>query len=172
MLLICFLLTLLALQPSESLALPFEAFDQDLKGGWRVLADEGRYLEAARLIDRYAEVNKAGLTPDELQLLNFHSGQLYAMADSYDIAKKRFSNSYEVSESGQPDWYKLYIETWNAYVTATVAFLSDDLEVLKLQRAKMVRGATHNGEVLNLRIVDNLIRGFGRPYKDAYTNSK
>ncbi|MGH8626110.1 MAG: hypothetical protein ACREYC_12875 [Gammaproteobacteria bacterium] len=42
-------------EPPKELEVSYEAFDQRPSSGWRKIADEGKYLEAARLIDRYEQ---------------------------------------------------------------------------------------------------------------------
>lgn len=56
-----------------TLEVSYEAFDQRPGCGWRKIADEGKYLEAARLIDRYEQEKKV---LEEWQRVNlrFHAG--------------------------------------------------------------------------------------------------
>ena len=56
------------------LALGVDAFDQDLKGGWRVIANKkGCEDEAAELIQQYREQQEGSLS-----ILYWHEGQLRA----------------------------------------------------------------------------------------------
>lgn len=146
-----------AMSPADEamLALDFEAFDQDMDGGWRTVAAEGRFEDAARLIDAYLDRHSAGLTAHQRVVLNFHAGQMYAMADDRERAVERFEASID------PD---AAMRSWNPYVEATIAFLERDREALLAARAAMA--ATPDGS-MNMPVVDRLIEHFGMSYLDA-----
>ncbi|WP_347258155.1 hypothetical protein [Methylocaldum sp.] len=74
----------------KELELSYETFDQRPGSGWRKIADQGKYLEAAKLIDRY---EKEAKVLEEWQRVNlrFHAGQLYAAAEEKDEALARFN---------------------------------------------------------------------------------
>lgn len=70
---------------------------------------------------------------------------------------------------------------WNYYVTATIAFLRNDMETLRKARDELASVPTppsfnpkrSDGTTVtwppNLNIVDGLVRCFGRPYGEAYS---
>ena len=103
----------------EALALTYQAFDQQLGGGWRKLAEMGDFLAAAKLIDRY-EKEKYGLAQWQRVTLRFHAGQLYAFAGKKKLALARLEAAIFAKEPA--DWPI----KWNAYVHATIAFLERD----------------------------------------------
>ena len=145
----------------EELELSYEAFDQRPGGGWRKIADEGKYLEAAKLIDRY-EKEKKGLEEWQRVNLRFHAGQLYAFAGDKDQALARFKIALYAREPADSPI------RWNAYVRATMAFLERDRKKLTELREQIAKGPKHRGVVPNLDVVDRLIECFDEPYSVAY----
>ena len=145
----------------EGLTLDYEAFDQRPSAGWRQLADGGKPLEAARLIDRYEERGTA-LKHWQRVNLRFHAGQLYAFAGRKDPAIARFRASLTHDEPADSPI------RWNAYVRATIAFLDGDLRGLTVRRGEIAEGPKLDGIVPNLDVVDRLIAHFGEPYSVAY----
>ena len=144
-----------------SLGLDFDTFDQSSGAGWRQLAENGRFLEAANLIDSYIKKHK-NLNESQMTILYFHAGQMYAFADDYKTALDRLNRSTYAEEP--PD---LPLR-WNAYVQATIAFLSKDLKRLKECREEIAEGPASQGEKPNLDVVDRLIEHFHEPYSKAY----
>src|SRR5688500_4774706 len=122
----------------------FEDFDQTLGKGWRRLAAEERYHEAALLIDEFIAKNLSAKRM--VVTLNFHAGQMYASADHYVTAKKRFLLCVESSASP-------FAENWNAYVAATIAFLAGDREACERSRAKLASGPDEPSKAPNLVVV-------------------
>lgn len=109
--------------PDPSLSLPQAVFDSDTCC-WRMLADKGKYLEAANLIVSYLDAGKASNTHS----LYWHAGQMYAMGHEDDLAIKYFKRTYAkvylwFGDSDAIDWYY--------YARGTVAFLENDREKLK-----------------------------------------
>ena len=100
----------------EELRLSYQDFDQRPGEGWRKTAEQGKFLEAARLIDRY-ESEKQGLEHWQRVNLRFHAGQLYAFADQKVQALARFKTALHPKDSNKSHL------CWNAYVQATIAFL-------------------------------------------------
>ena len=143
------------------LELDYNAFDQRPGEGWRQVAEKGNFLDAARLIDEYAETHK-NLDASQRANLNFHAGQMYAFADDYRTAIDRFNVSTYAEEP--PD---LPLR-WNAYVRATITFLNKDMKHLEECRKDILEGPTFDGEKANLDVVDRLIKHFDRPYAEAY----
>jgi hypothetical protein len=143
------------------LGLSYDAFDQRPGHGWRQLADEEKYLEAARLIDRY-EKDKEGLEEWQRVNLRFHAGQSYAFAGQKELALARFKTAlYRVEPADSP-------VRWNAYVQATIAFLERDRKKLTELREVIANGPKRQGVAPNLDVVDRLIQYFDEPYAAAY----
>lgn len=145
----------------EELGLSYQDFDQRPGGGWRKIADQGKHLEAARVIDRY-EKEKKGLEEWQRVNLRFHAGQLYAFADKKDQALARFKTALFPKEPADSPI------RWNAYVQATIAFLERDRKKLADLREEIAKGPKLQGIVPNLDVVDRLIEYFDEPYPVAY----
>jgi hypothetical protein len=152
-------------EPPKELELSYEAFDQRPGGGWRKIADEGKYLEAAKLIDRY-EKEKKGLEEWERVNLRFHAGQLYAFANQKEQALARLKVALFAKEPADSPI------RWNAYLRATIAFLERDRKQLTELREEIAKGPKHQGVVPNLDVVDRLIENFDKPYSVAYRGKK
>jgi hypothetical protein len=154
---------------AASLALGFEAFDQDPEAGWRPLHRSGKHLEAARLIDRYTQEHPE-LGECDLLVLRFHAAQGYAFANRYDLALKRLSKAEYPARvlvrASSED--RAMLQAWNAYVRATAAFLRHDRALLRQLREVIARAPPVNGKPMNLDIVDGLLRHFDAPYGVAY----
>jgi hypothetical protein len=148
-------------EKKNPLDLDYNTFDQRPGKGWRQVAEKGNFLDAARLIDGYAETHKS-LDESQRVNLNFHAGQMYAFADDYRTAIDRFNVSTYAEE---PPNLPL---RWNAYVRATIAFLNKDMKHLEECRKEILEGPTFDGEKANLDVVDGLIKHFDRPYAEAY----
>lgn len=143
------------------LDLGYNAFDQRPGMGWRQIAEKGRFLDAARLIDEYIEKHK-NLDESQRANLNFHAGQMYAFANDYKTAVDRLNTSTYAEEP-----LELPLR-WNAYVHATIAFLDKDINRLRECREEILEGPTFHGEKANLDVVDSLIKHFDEPYSKAY----
>lgn len=148
-------------EPPKELGFSYEDFDQRPGGGWRKIAGEGEYQEAAKLIDRY-EKDKKGLEEWQRVNLRFHAGQLYAFADQKDQALARFKTALFAKEPADSPI------RWNAYVWATIAFLERDRKKLAKLREEIAKGPKLKGVVPNLDVVDRLIEYFDEPYSVAY----
>lgn len=165
------------------LALPEQAFDQDLSnggGGWRALAAKpGCALVAADLVRDYRARHGA-----EGGILAWHEGQLRAEAGQYEQAATLFDRARKPQEDPIG---------WNAYVDASIAFVRGDRASLEAARARLAavpyvadddmpplkdgyvefpaeggRPAVRMRWPPNLEVVDALIRCFGKPYATAY----
>lgn len=145
----------------EPLDLDFNSFDQSPGTGWRQLAENGRFLEAADFIDKYIEKHR-DLNESEMTILHFHAGQMYAFANDYETAIERFQKS---TYSEEPPELSV---RWNAYVHATIAFLKKDLRRLKECREEIADGPSRQGDKANLDVVDKLIEHVDESYSKAF----
>lgn len=149
------------------LSLDLRAFDQDMDGGWRELARSGQCQGvAADLIRDYRAHHRS-----QTSILFWHEGQLRAMLGQTDEALALFAHS-----RNDDDRFG-----WNYYVTATIAFLRNDIERLRKARDELAsvrpppsfNPKRSDGTTVawppNLNIVDGLIRCFGRSYGEAYS---
>ena len=103
-------------------------FDQS-PNGWRKFENTKEYLKAISLIQEYITKNKDRiLNPREgdkkisLGIMYFHIGQLFALEGQkyYPEAIKEFDRSFEENQ-----------ECWNAYVSATIGFLENNVKKVK-----------------------------------------
>ena len=143
---------------SKTLELSFEKFDQDMKGGWRLLSNDGKYLQAARLIERYLQ-GRNDLTDFQRQILYFHAGQMFAMGDRPKMAISQF----EKSRKAKDDFMK-----WNYYVNGTIAFLKGDMKLLKECRERVANNGMPLKMNKNLVVLDKLIAGSKSTYREIF----
>lgn len=161
---------------SDVLGLPFDAFDQSSDTGWRPLARDGCYLAAAQLLDDYVE--EGAEAQENLQILRFHAGQMFAFAEDYPHAIERIEQCYwprELIESLAADDPEISraLHGWNVYVDATLSFLRRDKESLQTYRDELAALVSDGipGTDTNLRVVDRLLARFEASYADAYNAS-
>jgi len=154
---------------AASLSLGYDAFDQDMDGGWRALARQpGCEGAAADLVHAY----RANLE-SHLSILYWHEGQLRANIGQNAEAIRLMEQSRKADDRFG----------WNPYVDASTAFLRGDRAALVAARATLAglpRPAGYEDRVLangmqvtwppNLAVVDGLVRCFGRPYREAYAS--
>jgi hypothetical protein len=148
---------------AASLAMTYDEFDQTPGKGFRELAERGCAKEAADLIEAYIAANEA-----KQASLTWHIAQLRAEQGDYAtaIAKARQTLREHEDFSDNP-------LRWNDYVLATIAFLEHDAEGLEAHRDKVADGASaYWGNELNLKLLDNLIRHFDRPYAEATSDNQ
>jgi len=151
------------------LALNPQAFDQDMKGGWRKLAENPQCRAAAAdLIRDYRNRHE-----NEWMMLIWHEGQMRADVGQTAEAIALFEQCRTPSSSSPG---------WNQYVDATIAFLRQDRKAFEAARAALSRIPEPPGFhakdpagrqiswPLNLAVVDGLGRCFGLPYREAYGN--
>ena len=150
------------------LALDQNAFDQDLKGGWRVLAENPHcYIAAADLIRDYREAHHSSDS-----ILFWHEGQMRASAGQSHAAIALFEQSRKAQDPFG----------WNFYVDGTVAFLRHDRAQLQAARDKLAalrkpkdfHPVGPDGKPFeikwppNLNILDGFLTCFDRSYDQAY----
>lgn len=145
------------------LSTPFDGFDQ-AENGWRKFAESGCYHETGILIEKYIEQHKSDLVNWQRIALTWHTGQMYAFNNEYQIAKKMFEDSINLN----PQETEISPILWNEYVNATIAFLDKDMPNLKMYRERIANGPMLNGKKANLDVVDHLIKYFNEPYSRAY----
>lgn len=153
------------------LELDLQAFDQDLNGGWRTLANrEGCERAAAELIREWRHEKR-----NHRHILYWHEGQMRASAGETEVAIALFNLTRKDLE-GDADF------GWNHYVEGSIAFLRRDKEALlsAIERLKAVPESEDNsftrpdGTVVQMAWPPNLnvLRRFeycwGRPYADVY----
>lgn len=163
------------------LALDQMQFDQDMEGGWRVLADKpGCELAAADLLRDYRQAHAK-----EDGMLSWHEGQLRANAGQYPQAIRLLEHARR--PAGVPDK-----AGWNPYVDATVAFLRRDKPALERAYKRLAAYPPPAGEgmpvfkngyveldmdngqkrkvrwPLNIDVVEGLLNCYDKPYKEAY----
>lgn len=159
------------------LALTPEAFDQDMDGGWRPLADKADCREiAANLLAAYRRAHWADLNPDQLHLNYWHEGQIRASLDQRDHAVRLLMAGVNPDESGSG---------FEEYALGTVAFLRNDAPALEAARTRLAALPMPEGfrraadafrekygrEVkwpMNLDVLDGFIACFGKSYDEAY----
>jgi hypothetical protein len=141
------------------LSLEQNAFDQDMKGGWRALADRGCLAEAADLIRDYRLRQKPQMGTSQSIILYWHEGQTRALLGENDAAIMLFDHSRAIGKGAA---------AWNLYVDATIFFLKQDRAALLVARDAMVS----LGSSPNLTVVENLLACFGRTYKEGYSGCK
>jgi hypothetical protein len=166
------------------LALDENAFDQDLSGGWRAIANiPGCELAAADLLAAYrAKHSNAG------SLLAWHEGQMRASAGQYEQAIPLLEAARKPVEQDPVGW--------NYYVDATLAFLRQDNPALLAAQERLAAVAYPEGAGMpplkdgyfelptppgqptmkmrwppNIEVVDGLVACFGKPYTEAYGTS-
>ena len=157
------------------LALDLKAFDQDMKGGWRPLADIAECRpQAADLIKAWREAHAADLSVDDNQSLTWHEGQMRAALGDYAGAIQLLSVTLNHQDEAMRD-----------YAAATVDFLKRDKPALLAVRQQMTQVPKPDGfdeaaadyeqkyheKVTwpdNLDVVDGLIACFDKPYAEAY----
>lgn len=149
----------------QIVALGFETFDQDMTGGWRALAEQpGCELKAADLLGEYRRKHAS-----QLRILYWHEGQLRAEAGDSTAAVTLMEQSRIVGRD---------VIGWNAYVDATIAFLTNNRPALARARARLASWPQPGADEymlapgktwpLNLKVVDGFITCFGKSYRVAY----
>jgi len=134
-----------------------EIFDSDTCC-WRQLSNSKKYEESAELVVEY--LNKSKQITNR-HSLNWHAGQLFAMANKNDIAKTYFKKTYSI-------FYKLFgdddAKTWYYYAKGTVAFIDRDKIKLKRIIEKWERNFEKDKNYQTLII---LLEKWGNSYQEA-----
>lgn len=161
------------------LALNFEQFDQDLKGGWRAFGDRhGCEARGARLIEAYIKKHQKNIPARRVATLNWHLGQMWASAGDSRKAIVAFEATKPEGDDAQ-----------NFYADATIAYLKRDRKAFDQARAGLAalpppknwakavadyeKRFNMPGPVwpINLDVVDRLGACFDEPYWLAYSGA-
>ena len=143
------------------LELSYEEFDQTMNSGMRVLGNAGCHQETADLIEAYIEKNQA--TENSLR---WHIAQQRAMSGDYP--RSILSAKQVLSEKED---FSVQPLRWNDYVLATIAFMEGDQKALIAHRNEVAKGSDdYFGNKLNLKLLDGLIKNFGKSYSYATSN--
>ena len=143
----------------SSLDYPQSIFDSDTCC-WRELSAAGSYAQAAQLINAYLLYHDHVENRHSLQ---WHLGQMLAMGDQYNEAKKQFRKTYSVFYSwfGGEDG-----KAWYLYAKGTVAFLErDQKEFVRL----MEKWPEENLDDKNYAMMQTLLGHWGLSYREAST---
>lgn len=141
------------------LQLDEDAFDQDMEGGWRMIAerhDGACMVAAADLILDYIARHPGGLERE--YLAHWHAGQMLALAGEDERALNQFRLSFRTY-----DVASMPARMWNTYAGGTIAFMEGDRETLEEARDDLPTGPYTNRDVLT-----GLLNCFGEPYSVAY----
>jgi hypothetical protein len=149
-----------------------DAFDQDMNGGWRKLANiPGCETVAADVIRDYRQY-----LDGRMSILFWHEAQLRALGGSNGEAIKLMRKSLKTD-----DYFG-----WNEYVDASIAFLKNDKRALLKARKRLETVPEPTGRNCvdgdgkkiscgdwppNLDVVDALVACFGKSYQQAYSES-
>jgi hypothetical protein len=164
--------------PASYLEMEVQAFDQT-EAGWRRLARQHCYAEAADLIGFYVADRVEPQHPRYAQLI-WHQAQMEAHAGNYDAALPLFKQSRAIDVADDHTADILMAD-------ATIAFLEGDIDALHKARAALLDLPEPDGFAdaiarfrenypdrppptwpLNLDILDRLIACFGYSYEVAY----
>lgn len=154
------------------LALPQQAFDQDMSGGWRALSTKGCEAAAADLIRDWRTANKPSRNAS---ILYWHEGQLRADLGQKAAAIALFEKSYKTADEDRG-------MGWNLYVDGSIAFLRRDRAAFDRAHAALAalpkpadfdpRGPDGKPIAIawpmNLNVLDGFARCWDKPYKAAY----
>ncbi len=146
--------------------LTFDVFDQDLESplSWRCLIYQGELKRAQELIEKYLVINKAGLEPYQIRVLNFHSGQLAATDGRYEGAIEKFYLALD-DNSESADYL-----SWNEYVSGTIYFLQGDVKKLEREIEKIESKNLEMDDV-NLRILKKYLKCPDETYKEVHSRT-
>jgi len=166
------------------LALDWRALDQDMAGGWRMLANAGCDAAAADLIAAWRAAHTAAGDPRAAPpgadgLLAWHEGQPRAYAGQTTAAITLFDRARKTSEEDRGFG-------WNLYVDGSIAFLRRDRAGLDAARTTLAGLPLPAGYApvgpdgkprairwpMNLNVLDGFQRCWGLPYKQAYACAK
>lgn len=135
----------------------FTQFDQHLDSGWRLVAFQRKYLEAATLMETYQKQNAQTLLPWQNASLAYHLGVVYSLMNERQTAIFWFRQALAPKLLGNP-----------AYVYAHIAFEANDREDLLQARDKIVKYKPSTTRTEDLGETDAMIEYFGEPFEAAF----
>jgi hypothetical protein len=124
--------------------------------GWRGLDANKCAPEAAEALRLYIEKHDAPYH------VYFHAAQLNASIGRYELARGYLQRAFRPELAPDAEF------KWNEYVDAVDAFLAGDLPRLKKARELVSPRLDVRGNAANIKVIDQLIDGFGRPYGDLF----
>lgn len=132
------------------MSLDFEAFDQDMNGGWRTYGNQLEFELAAGLIEEYMTLHPE-IEEGQLSVMKWHTGQMYALADKNEKAIPFMEASKKEED----------VMSWNTYVDATIAFLKKDKDGLiekrkELEKSSMMPADSNKNLILIKKLEANL----------------
>mgnify|MGYP000014380749 CR=1 FL=1 len=133
-------------------------FDQQQNKGWRILAQNKCYKQAAQLIEQYIKLNK-NITNEALK---WHLFQMKSMAGETELAIKLGHEILAQAQNSPTEFL------WREYVAATIAFLEDDRKSLLVNRNALASKQDFKPNKMNLIVLDRLIANIKKPYVEAY----
>lgn len=142
----------------SDMTLSYEQFDQTPGAGFRSLGSLGCYPQEAELIKHYLEA-----THDRHRSLRWHLAQVLAFEDKNEAAIRYARGVLYTQEEAKRDRLR-----WNAFVLATIAFLQNDKPALVKYRNEVAAGKSYYPNAKNLKVLDSLMRNFGKGYDFAY----
>ncbi|WP_416762017.1 hypothetical protein ACNI65_06960 [Roseateles sp. So40a] len=131
-------------------------FDLTPGQGWRLLATEGCKAQAAVAIQRFLSEG------DRPYHVYFHGAQMDATVGNYPAALEKLQRARRPEMAADSPF------KWNDYVDAVAAFLRRDLDSLRRCRQEIAQRADVPGNAANLKVVDQLIDHFGKPYGEIF----
>lgn len=135
----------------------FTQFDQHLDSGWRLVAFQGKYLEAVALMENYQKQNVRTLLPWQNASLAYHLGVVYSLANDRHKAIHWFRQALAPKLLGNP-----------AYVDAHIAFEVNDINSLRLARHTVAAYKPNTTRTEDLEEIDAMIQYFGQPFEVAF----
>lgn len=140
----------------SDLELSVDAFDQTEGQGFRALAVAGCSREAGDLIEAWI----AQHSPPPAHVY-WHLAQQRAEHDDRLAAIAAARRSLKPDEAADAAF------KWNDYVHATIAFLERDRTAFDRYRNVLAAATAHDGNAMNLRLIDALGRHFDLDYRQA-----
>lgn len=138
------------------LDLSVDAFDQTEGQGFRALAAAGCSREAGDLIEAWS----ARHSPAPAHV-HWHLAQQRAEHDDRPAAVAAARRALKPDETADAAF------KWNDYVLATIAFLHRDRTAFDRHRAVLAAATAHQGNAMNLKLLDALGRHFDLDYRQA-----
>ena len=140
----------------------YGTFNNSVDKGWRGLAADSKYLDAANLIGRYIDANQPILESWQIGILRFHQGQMFGCAGRIQQALQAITEAktHDLTGGNQADY--------SAYIDATAAFLREDKAALISARDD-IQAAPSTGANDILRTKSQvLVNKFGSSYRKAW----